>query len=65
MVVDRCIDSIRRNPELFESAHEQYRRALMHRFPYAIIYEYVPGTITIYSIFHCSQDPEKWRSRLP
>jgi len=56
---------MRRNPELYESAHEQYRRALMHRFPYAIIYEYVPGTITIYSIFHCSQDPEKWRSRLP
>jgi hypothetical protein len=38
--VDACILSIRRNPKLDVIAHETYHRALVHRFPYAIFYEY-------------------------
>jgi len=63
--VDACILSIRRNPELYELAHETYRRALLRRFPYAVFYEVLEGSITVYSVFHCSQDPQKWLKRLP
>jgi plasmid stabilization system protein ParE len=63
--VEVCVQSIRRNPELYSIAHESYRRALVRRFPYAVFYEYAEDTITIYAIFHCSQDPGKWRVRLP
>jgi plasmid stabilization system protein ParE len=28
-------------------------------------YSYAEDTVTIYAIFHCSQDPRKWRARLP
>ena len=34
------------------------------RFPFEVFYELTVDTITIYSVFHCSQDPEKWRKRL-
>lgn len=63
--VDACLLSIRRNPELYGFAHQSYRRALVRRFPYAIFYEHAGETITVYSVFHCSQNPEKWRRRLP
>jgi hypothetical protein len=36
---------------------------LVRRFPYAIFYEYAGGKVFIYSIFHTSRDPKKWRSR--
>ena len=64
----RCIDAsiqfIERNPEIYVFAHEQYRRALVRRFPYAIFYESFEETITVYAVFHCSQNSKKWRSRL-
>lgn len=65
--VDASLLSIRRNPKLYAIAHETYRRALVRRFPYAIFYEYEERQkkVVIYAVFHCSQDPEKWRSRLP
>ncbi len=34
--VDACLEGIRRNPELHVKIHEDYRRALVRRFPYAI-----------------------------
>ncbi|WP_442944469.1 type II toxin-antitoxin system RelE/ParE family toxin [Nostoc sp.] len=44
--------------------HETYRRATIRRFPYVIFYEFNEQEIIIYAVFHCSQDPEKWRSHL-
>ena len=32
--------------------------------PFEIFYELTVDSITIYSVFHCSQDPQKWRMRL-
>ncbi len=63
--VDACIEGIRRRPELYPLVHECYRRSLIRRFPYAVFYEYSETTLTVYSVFHTSRDPEKWRQRLP
>jgi len=62
--VDACIQEICRMPELYAKVHEEYCRALVRRFPYAVFYEYSRGTVIVYSIFHTSQDPKKWRNRL-
>ncbi len=62
--VDACIQAICRMPELYAKVHEEYHRALVRRFPYAIFYEYTGGKVIVYSIFHTSQDPKKWRNRL-
>jgi plasmid stabilization system protein ParE len=55
---------IQRSPEMYPIAVEKYRRALLRRFPYEIFYEANENSIVIYAVFHCSQDPEKWRQRL-
>jgi plasmid stabilization system protein ParE len=62
--VDACIQTICRRPELHAKVYEEYRRALVRRFPYAIFYEYAGEQVVIYAVFHASRDPQKWRSRL-
>jgi plasmid stabilization system protein ParE len=62
--VDACIHVIQRNPEMNSIVYESYRRAIVRRFPYVIFYEYLNNIIIVYSVFHCSQDPQKWRNRL-
>ncbi len=63
--VDACIQAIRRTPEMHQIVHENYRRALVRRFPYAVFYEYASDVVMVYCVFHTSRDPEKWRQRLP
>jgi plasmid stabilization system protein ParE len=62
--VDAAVQNICRIPELYAKVHEDYRRALVRRFPYAVFYEYTGVKVIVYSIFHTSQDPYKWRVRL-
>jgi plasmid stabilization system protein ParE len=50
---------------LSPAVYKQYRRALMHRFPYAIFYKEEPDAIKIYAVSHTSQHPRKWRKQLP
>jgi plasmid stabilization system protein ParE len=63
--VDACIVAICRTPEMHALVHENYRRGLVRRFPDAVFYEYVEGTVTVYGVFHTSPDPDKWCQRLP
>jgi plasmid stabilization system protein ParE len=63
--VDACIQAICRLPEMHTKVHKEYRRALARRFPYAVFYEHVADTITVYCVFHTSRSPEKLRQRLP
>jgi plasmid stabilization system protein ParE len=63
--VEACAEAIIRTPEMHPTVHENYRRALVRRFPYALFYEYEENTVTVYSVFHTSRDPDKWRRRLP
>jgi plasmid stabilization system protein ParE len=59
-----CIQVLRRSPEMHAAIHKSYRRGLLRRFPYAVYYEYIADTVTIYGVFHTSRDPLKWRVRL-
>jgi len=63
--IDACIATVLRAPEIYELVHENYRRSLVRRFPFAVFYEFETGVVTIYSVFHTSRDPAKWRRRLP
>lgn len=62
--VDACLQFIRRNPEMYPVAHQDYRRGVLRRFPYVAFYEHSETKVIVYAVFHCSQDPKKWRSRL-
>ena len=52
-------------PEMYTIVHENYRRGLVRRFPYAVFYEYAAGTVTVYGVLHTSRNPDRWRQRLP
>jgi len=62
--VEACILTIQRHPEIYPVVLDHFRRALVRRFPYEIFYELTADAIVVYSVFHCSQDPKKWRTRL-
>jgi plasmid stabilization system protein ParE len=65
--VEAAILSIHRTPLIYPVVHETYRRALVRRFPFAIFFEVddSENRCVVYSVFHCSQNPEKWRGRFP
>jgi len=60
----KLASGIQRHPEMYSVAVDEFRRAPIRRFPFEIFYESTVDSITIYSVFHCSQDPQKWRKRL-
>jgi plasmid stabilization system protein ParE len=62
--IGACIAGIQRHPEMYPVVADEFRRAPIRRFPSEIFYESSAETITIFSVFHCSQDPQKWRERL-
>ena len=62
--VDACIQVICRDPEMQTPIYKEYRRGLLRRFPYSVFYEFSGNTVTVYCVFHNSQDPAKWRRRL-
>jgi plasmid stabilization system protein ParE len=62
--VDACLQSISRNPKLYQTIYKDYRRAVVRRFPFSILYEESYEAIIIYAIFDSRQDPEKWRERV-
>ena len=62
--VDACIEKIRRAPTMYAILFDNYRRALVRRFPYAIFYECSDHRLIIYAVFHNARDPNKWARRL-
>ena len=62
--VEACLSLIKRNPEIHSIVYKNFRRALVRRFPFAIFYEQEKNELIIYAVFHCSQDPVKWKKRL-
>ena len=62
--VDACTQAICRTPQMYGVVHENYRRGLVRRFPYAVFYEYVDKSVIVNCVFHTSRDPQKWRQRL-
>ncbi len=63
--VDACIQQVLRWPRMYATIHQQYRRALVRRFPYVVFYEVSEEeSVTVYAVFHTSRDPNRWRARL-
>jgi plasmid stabilization system protein ParE len=62
--VDACIQAICRMPQAHAVIFENFRRALVRRFPYAVFYEYTDETVAVYCVMHTALDPNKWRKRL-
>lgn len=62
--VEACLLTIQRHPNIFPIAIDRFRHVPIRRFPFEIFYEATDDRIIVYSVFHCAQDPQKWRKRL-
>ena len=62
--VNRCIESIHRQPEAYQLVDRTMRRALLRRFPYAVFFEVGRAEIVVYAVFHGARDPRAWKRRL-
>jgi plasmid stabilization system protein ParE len=61
--VQATINLVSRNPGQFQRIDGEVRRALVRRFPYAILYLADLESVTIIAVFHTSRDPAAWRDR--
>ncbi len=62
--VEKTFTAILRSPKVFTKIKDDFRRAIVKRFPYVVFYEYASDCVTVYAVFHSSQDPKKWMTRL-
>jgi len=60
----QAIDMVRAHPEIGVRLDAKLRRALLHRFPFNLIYAVETDAILIISIAHHRQRPGYWTSRL-
>lgn len=62
--VRTTIAKIERHPEAFPRAHQDFHRALVPRFPYAIVFDVSRDLVTIYAVYHAARDPDIWKRTL-
>jgi plasmid stabilization system protein ParE len=63
--VDVVIERMNINPRQFPVVYKSIRRALLRRFPYALMFVIESDeTLTVIACFHGSRDPAHWQRRL-
>jgi plasmid stabilization system protein ParE len=62
--LDRAIDRIGQNPELYPSHDFGTRRMVMRRFPFVIVFRSAAGGIEIIAVAHGRRRPGYWRERV-
>ena len=59
------VEQISADPGHFPVIHKNIRRALLRKFPYALMFVIQPdGGLTILACFHGSRDPASWQQRM-
>jgi len=53
-----CANEISWNPLLYSKVHQNFRRRLLRRFPYAIYFTIENDQIIVFGLFHCARDPQ-------
>jgi len=59
--VEAVIETILQTPKLFTKHHDNFRRALVRRFPFSVFYTIEKEEIVVHAIFDNRRDP----ARLP
>ncbi|KOR33065.1 plasmid stabilization protein [Achromatium sp. WMS3] len=64
MAVEKQLKNIENMPFLFRVLHKSFRRCLVPKFPYAIIFTIEPYGILIIAVVHVKRDPNYWHKRI-
>ncbi len=47
------------HPESFSVIQKNYRQAVLHQFPYVIVYKIYRTEISVYALFHTARNPKR------
>ena len=61
--IQRSIDRVRAHPEIGQTIQGNFRRSLVSRFPYSIIYTVETDHILIIAVAHDRRKPFYWKER--
>jgi len=61
--VRRIIAAIAENPFQYQIVWKNYRRAVLRRFPYLVIYAVSGDIVRVVACFHGQRDPAAWQER--
>lgn len=61
--IEHCFERIAAMPESGPLVYGKFRRRVVLRFPYSVIYEILPDAILVVAIAHQSRRPGYWRQR--
>ena len=59
-----CVNEIPRNPLLYSKVHNEFRRLLLRRFPYAIYFRIEDKKIIVFGLIHCARNPHMIKTEL-
>ena len=62
--VDATMALIRRRPRGFPAVDGSVRKALLRRFPFAVLFEEEDTRITVIAVYHGRRKPRGWSDRL-
>lgn len=63
--VEALVEPIAAHPCQFPVIYKNIRRALLRRFPYALMFVVeADESLTVLACFHGSRDPEHWQRRM-
>jgi toxin ParE1/3/4 len=61
--VERAIDRISADPERWRTFAGDVRRALVHVFPFGVLYTLHNEAVVVLAVMHLSREPGYWKSR--
>ena len=59
-----AIGRIKDFPEAWDPIDHRYRRCMLKRFPFGVIYERLPDFIQIVAVMDLRRDPDYWKPRV-
>ena len=62
--LQRAVDKILNNPESGQLILENFRRSILSRFPFSLIYTIEPESILIIAVAHQRRRPDYWKERI-
>ncbi len=62
--VELAFAKIAQRPMIWRILKGRFRRYLIHRFPYAVIYAIEDDTIYVAAIMHMKRKPDYWQDRV-
>jgi len=62
--LSRSFDRIREHPFSYSVIFDEYRRCLMTRFPYGVVYRIEEKRVLVFAVGHLRRRPGYWRERV-